>query len=126
MAGDEEHTNEHSQLLPHNKQPGTVSVRPQSDAESILSSHLSRDELALGNTVIGERLAYNDYTTIDWLHDLVGSSAPGRMLPTTNSMVRSKIRSGIDRSMAAMVSVILSYPHGILVKDGWLPHSLAY
>jgi chloride channel 3/4/5 len=41
------------------------------DAESIISSHLSKEEQALGNTAIGERLPYNDYTTIDWLHDLV-------------------------------------------------------
>ena len=78
MAGDEEHTNEHTNLLPHNKRPGSVSVRPGSDVESIISSHLSRDELALGNTAVGERLAYNDYTTIDWLHDLVLSRALDR------------------------------------------------
>lgn len=39
------------------------------DAESITSS-LSKEQL-LGQTAIGERLPYNDYTTIDWLHDLV-------------------------------------------------------
>jgi chloride channel 3/4/5 len=36
-----------------------------------MSSHLSKDEQLLGSTAIGERLPYNDYTTIDWLHDLV-------------------------------------------------------
>jgi len=41
------------------------------DVESIISSHLSKDEQAMGHTATGERLAYNDYTTIDWLHDLV-------------------------------------------------------
>jgi chloride channel 3/4/5 len=41
------------------------------DASSIISSHVSRDELALADTAIGERLPYNAYTTIDWLHDLV-------------------------------------------------------
>ena len=41
------------------------------DAEPITSSHLSKEEPALGSTAIGERLPYNDYTTIDWLHDLV-------------------------------------------------------
>jgi chloride channel 3/4/5 len=43
-----------------------------SEAASIISSHISKDEEALGATAIGERLPYNDYTTIDWLHDLVG------------------------------------------------------
>jgi chloride channel 3/4/5 len=32
---------------------------------------VSKEELALGETAIGERLPYNDYTTIDWLHDMV-------------------------------------------------------
>jgi len=41
------------------------------EAASIISSHLSKEEHALGGTAIGERLPYNDYTTIDWLHDLV-------------------------------------------------------
>jgi chloride channel 3/4/5 len=41
------------------------------DAASIISSHVSKDELALADTAVGERLPYNAYTTIDWLHDLV-------------------------------------------------------
>lgn len=45
-------------------------ARPE-DASSIISSHLSKEEQALGTSAIGERLPYNDYTTIDWLHDLV-------------------------------------------------------
>ena len=46
-------------------------IRRDSDAHSIISSHVSKDELALGRTPLGERLPYNDYSTIDWLHDLV-------------------------------------------------------
>jgi chloride channel 3/4/5 len=76
MEGDEECATEQTHLLPHSKRLGSVSVRHGSDAESIISSHLSKDELALGNTAVGERLAYNDYTTIDWLHDLVRSNPP--------------------------------------------------
>jgi chloride channel 3/4/5 len=34
-------------------------------------SRISKDEAALSGTAVGERLAYNDYTTIDWLHELV-------------------------------------------------------
>jgi chloride channel 3/4/5 len=45
-----------------------------SDTRSLLSSHVSKDEQALASTSIGERLPYNDYTTIDWLHDLVKDS----------------------------------------------------
>ncbi|KAK3376307.1 chloride channel [Lasiosphaeria ovina] len=36
-----------------------------------MSSVLTKDELALADTAIGERLPYDAYTTIDWLHDLV-------------------------------------------------------
>lgn len=60
-------------------------------AASILSSHLSRDELALGDTAIGERLPSNAYTTIDWLHDLVRSTRnkPAiRQTAVTNSLIR--------------------------------------
>jgi hypothetical protein len=31
----------------------------------------------MGDTAVGERLKYNDYTTIDWLHDLVHRSISG-------------------------------------------------
>lgn len=48
-----------------------VASRRGGEAHSIVSSAVSKDEQALGGTAIGERLPYNDYTTIDWLHDLV-------------------------------------------------------
>lgn len=57
-----------SQLRDHRRSGHT-----HEDAESIISSAVSKDEQALGGTAIGERLPYNDYTTIDWLHDLVSS-----------------------------------------------------
>jgi hypothetical protein len=43
------------------------------EADSIISSHVSKEEQALAETAVGERLGYNDYTTIDWVHDLVSS-----------------------------------------------------
>jgi chloride channel 3/4/5 len=45
--------------------------RSSDTASSILTSRLSRDELALADTAVGERLPYDAYQTIDWLHDLV-------------------------------------------------------
>ena len=36
-------------------------------------SRVSREESALAATAVGERLPYNNYTSIDWLHDLVSS-----------------------------------------------------
>lgn len=40
---------------------------------SIVSSVISKEEEALGNTAAGEILPYNDYSSIDFLHDLVSS-----------------------------------------------------
>jgi hypothetical protein len=117
MASDEEHANEHTHLLPH-KRLGSLSVRHGSDAGSIISSHLSKDELALGNTAVGERLAYNDYTTIDWLHDLVRSNPPDFTPTATDSLIRSKTPSEVDRSIAGKVFATISCPRGIPVKDG--------
>ncbi len=51
------------------------------EAHSIVSSAVTKEEQALGGTAIGERLPYNDYTTIDWLHDLVGAETYGMRLP---------------------------------------------
>jgi len=70
-----EQPNEHSQLLPSNGQilQDRRLSRLQQDevASSVVKSHVSVEEMAMGGSSIGERLAYNDYTTIDWLHDLV-------------------------------------------------------
>ena len=63
MAGDEEQPDESTRLLPVEHNPSI---------QSILSSAVSKEEQLLGETSVGERLPYNDYTTIDWLHDLVG------------------------------------------------------
>lgn len=126
MAGDEEHANEHSLLLPHNKRFGSVSVRHGSDAESIISSHLSKDELALGNTAVGERLAYNDYTTIDWLHDLVCTNPLDCASTPTDHWIRLRTHFEVDRSIARKVSATVFCLHGIRVKDGWLLRSLAH
>ncbi len=69
MAGDEEHADEGTHLLPRERRLG--SLAQDIDAVSIVSSHISKEERALAETGVGERLPYNDYTTIDWLHDLV-------------------------------------------------------
>lgn len=41
------------------------------EARSILSLSLTKEEQAMAGSTVGERLPYNNYTTIDWLHDLV-------------------------------------------------------
>lgn len=69
MADNDGPATESTHLLPRDKRLG--SVFRDVEAESIISSYVSRDEQLLGETAVGERLPYNDYTTIDWLHDLV-------------------------------------------------------
>lgn len=67
---------ETSHLLPkaHDRRASRLrSIVAEIDGASIASSHLSKEELALGESAVGERLPYNDYTTIDWLHDLVSN-----------------------------------------------------
>jgi chloride channel 3/4/5 len=63
--------NEQTRLLHHDRR--VSAIQHEADAESILGSNLSKEELLLADSVIGERLPYNDYTTIDWLHDMVSS-----------------------------------------------------
>lgn len=48
---------------------------PPSDGLALTDPALSRDEQRLmAASTVGERLPYNGYTTIDWLHDLVKDS----------------------------------------------------
>ena len=77
---DEEHANEHTHLLRAGKRlnGGRLSIiQHEEDAESIIASHVSKEERMLADQAVGERLPYNDYTTIDWLHDLVGDGVSG-------------------------------------------------
>ena len=79
MPSDLERASEHTHLLPHAENGRVSALSQEVDAQSIFSSHVSKAEQALAASPVGERLPYNDYTTIDWLHDLVQSSAS----PTT-------------------------------------------
>jgi len=75
MPADLEHANERTQLLFHlANDPRLSAIQQDQDAHSIISSHVSKAEQALSATPVGERLPYNDYTTIDWLHDLVSNT----------------------------------------------------
>lgn len=46
-------------------------LQQDEEASSIVKSHVTIEEQKMAESSVGERLAYNDYTTIDWLHDLV-------------------------------------------------------
>lgn len=63
---------ERTKLLSHPVNDRRLSaVQHEEDQQSVIGSFVSKDEHALSSAPIGERLPYNDYTTIDWLHDLV-------------------------------------------------------
>lgn len=56
------HEGEHqSQQLHESSSSSSMNKDPEATAE----------EVKMADTAVGERLKYNDYTTIDWLHDLV-------------------------------------------------------
>ncbi len=72
MPADLEQANEQTKLLHHAVHDRRLSaVVHEDDIASLIGSHVSKDEQALSTAPVGERLPYNDYTTIDWLHDLV-------------------------------------------------------
>jgi chloride channel 3/4/5 len=71
-----QHHNLHSDAPLHHPHPSAGGAGGH-DASSVISSQLSMDELALADSAIGERLAYRDYMTIDWLHDLVRNDSIG-------------------------------------------------
>ena len=72
MPQDPEQATERTKLLYHVANGRRLSaVLQDADAQSLIGSHVSKDEQALSSAAVGERLPYNDYTTIDWLHDLV-------------------------------------------------------
>ena len=72
MPADIEQANERTHLLSHTANDRRLSsIQQDQDAQSMISDHVSKAEQALSATPVGERLPYNDYTTIDWLHDLV-------------------------------------------------------
>lgn len=110
MAEDEE-ANERSRLLDPRvaELSGKQSRRGSAvreDATSIISSHVSKDERDLGDTAVGERLPYNDYTTIDWLHDLVCLYICGQTRADMSR--RSRTPSGIELSRPTRVSKAVS------------------
>ena len=77
MPTDLEQANERTKLLYHVASDARPSAVTQEDEiASFIGSHVSKDEQALSSAPVGERLAYNDYTTIDWLHDLVSTILP--------------------------------------------------
>ncbi|CZT00144.1 uncharacterized protein RAG0_08296 [Rhynchosporium agropyri] len=104
MSHDEE-ANENSRLL----DPRIAELRGgkqrtpiHDEASSIVSSHVPKEEQELAGTAIGERLPYNDYTTIDKLHDL--KSLKGRLLRLWDSC-----QEWIAASMIGILTAVVAF-----------------
>ncbi|KAL9597265.1 MAG: hypothetical protein Q9219_005246 [cf. Caloplaca sp. 3 TL-2023] len=107
---DVEHPSERTQLLPRLPQDRQLSaVQREFDAESAISTHVSKEEQLLSATSVGERLPYNDYTTIDWLHDLVKDSFRSRSIHSQRGIrgtLSSLIESGQGWIAAALIGIL--------------------
>ncbi len=124
MPQDEEQATERTKLLSHIAYDGRLSaLRQEEEAQSLIESHVSKDEQALHNSVVGERLPYNDYTTIDWLHDLVRkmNTPAGNQL----TLYRSKIPTVTDLCIPSKASDTPSSPTSRTAQAGSPPPSSA-
>ncbi|KAL8882353.1 MAG: hypothetical protein Q9192_007597, partial [Flavoplaca navasiana] len=107
---DVEQATERSHLLPllaHDRR--FSAVQNEADANSILSTNVSKEEQLLATTSVGERLPYNDYTTIDWLHDLVKDSFRSRIIhaqPGIRGRLGSAFESGQGWIAAALIGIL--------------------
>ena len=99
--------NEHTRLLdPTAPFKTRVGQLQHDEASSIVDSHVSKEEQELASSSVGERLPYNDYTTIDWLHDLVKDSYRYRMIHGAKGL-RNEIYAAFDSS-SGWIAVALS------------------
>nr|OQO22701.1 hypothetical protein B0A51_10811 [Rachicladosporium sp. CCFEE 5018] len=76
------------------------------DADSFVRSHVTKEEQKLSETAIGERLPYNDYTTIDWLHDLVKDSYRLRFIHNRKGF-RFKLISLFDEASGWIAAALI-------------------
>lgn len=133
-----EAANESSHLLPTGRRPSAHARRDEihnsqydGDVESLCSSLVSKDERALHGTSVGERLPYNDYTTIDWLHDLVKDSVRYRRLHSRRDW-RGRIASWWDlaqgwvaATLIGLITALVAFVVDVSVatvadwKEGW-------
>nr|OQO25120.1 hypothetical protein B0A51_08321 [Rachicladosporium sp. CCFEE 5018]OQO27114.1 hypothetical protein B0A51_06022 [Rachicladosporium sp. CCFEE 5018]OQO29427.1 hypothetical protein B0A51_04002 [Rachicladosporium sp. CCFEE 5018] len=99
---------EHSALLGvhHNGRRHSRFQHGNEDADSFVRSHVTKEEQKLSETAIGERLPYNDYTTIDWLHDLVKDSYRLRFIHSRKGL-RFKLISLFDEASGWIAAALI-------------------
>ncbi|KAL9090877.1 MAG: hypothetical protein Q9165_005085 [Trypethelium subeluteriae] len=106
MAVPEDHQNHERTPLLSAASDRRLSVwQRDEEASSIVESHVTKDELLMAGNPVGERLPYNNYTTIDWLHDLIKDSYRHRNVHSGRS-IRGAIRSLLD-SCSGWIAVVV-------------------
>ncbi|KAI9686668.1 MAG: hypothetical protein M1820_010596 [Bogoriella megaspora] len=107
MLPNPDQNNERTPLLSSARDDRRLSALIQDEeASSILESHITKDELLLSGNPVGERLPYNDYTTIDWLHDLVKDSYRYRRVHSSRG-IRDRLRYLFDASSGWIAVMII-------------------
>ncbi|KAF9880681.1 voltage gated chloride channel [Colletotrichum karsti] len=95
MASDNTEPDESSPLLPPSQ--SRTSIRGLLTSSHSATSLLSKADYALGQSPsLGDRLPYNDYTTIDWLRDLTMDSSRARRLRELSG-IRGRLVRFVDR-----------------------------
>lgn len=85
MASTEDDSpSEETALLPPSLHQKAFGRLLEDETSSIVQTHVTKDEQALAGSAVGERLPYNDYTTIDWMHDLVRFYCPAQQQKPMN------------------------------------------
>ncbi|KAK8174745.1 chloride channel-like protein 3 [Phyllosticta citribraziliensis] len=82
-------------------------IRHYEPSESLASSAVTKEEQQLmSSSPVGERLPYNDYTTIDWLHDLVKESYRYRRLHSHKGL-RYAVAAAFDSCSGWIAAAII-------------------
>lgn len=117
MPPDLEQATERTKLLSHIANDRRASLVQQEDeAASVIASHVSKSEQLLSTATVGERLPYNDYTTIDWLHDLVGDPTYSTKFQLTG--YRSKTPTVTVLSILNTAFASVSFLYSSPAQDG--------
>lgn len=125
MPHDLEQPDERTKLLSHVANDRRLSaVQQEDDAQSVIYSQVSKDEQALASTSVGERLPYNDYTTIDWLHDLVRYAIHSMASPIDRGC-RSKTPIAVGPFIPEKASAMACFRSSTHVPAGSQPPSSA-
>ncbi|KAF2722794.1 hypothetical protein K431DRAFT_221312 [Polychaeton citri CBS 116435] len=98
--------NERSPLLQVAGDRRLSKIQQDEEASSIVKSHVSIQEQKLADSAIGERLPYNDYTTIDWLHDLVKDSYRLRLIHSRKGL-RHRLAKLFDQASGWIAAAII-------------------